>query len=259
MLCGKIEPIVGPAELEFTVTDADAATVPPVPLQLNVYVSVPVAPGAADCEPLVVFVPVQSLSVGKDEAVHDVAFVLDHVSVTDCPSVIGVVGAAVSVTVGALSPLTVTDADAATVPPVPLQLNVYVSVPVAPGVADCKPLVAFVPVQSLSVGKDEAVHDVAFVLDHVSVTDCPSVIGVVGAAVRVTVGAAGPFTVTDTDAAPVPPAPLQANVYVSVPVAPGVADCEPLVAFVPVQSLSAGEDDAVHDVAFVLDHVNVSD
>lgn len=31
---------------------------------------------------------------------HDVALVLDHVNVTDCPSVIGVAGAAVNITVG---------------------------------------------------------------------------------------------------------------------------------------------------------------
>jgi hypothetical protein len=247
------------AAAPFTVTDTDAIALPPAPLHVRVYICVPVAPGVADCDPLVAFAPVQSLSDGKDDAVHDVALMLDHVSVTDCPSVIGVVGATVNVTVGAAAPFTVTDTDAIVLPPAPLHVNVYVSVPVAAGVADCDPLVVFAPDQSLSTGDDVAVHVVAFVLDHVKVTDCPRVIGNVGAAVNVTVGAAGAFTVTDTDAEIVPPAPVQPNVYVCVPVVPGVADCDPLVAFAPVQSLSAGEDDAVHDVALVLDHVKVAD
>jgi hypothetical protein len=60
-----------------------------------------------------------------------------------------------------------------------------VLVPVFAGVTDCEPLVVGVPDQS-----PEAVQDVAFVLDQVMVTDCPSVI-VAGFAVIEIVGAGG--------------------------------------------------------------------
>jgi hypothetical protein len=67
------------------------------------------------------------------------------------------------------------------------------------------PLVVCAPLQALL-----AVHEVALVEDHVSVALCPSVIEV-GATDRVTVGAGATtaFTVTETEALPLPPAPLQ--------------------------------------------------
>jgi hypothetical protein len=63
-------------------------------------------------------------------------------------------------------------------------------VPVDDGVTDCEPLVAWVPDQSLSLGLADAVHEVAFVLDHVSAAVCPWVIEL-DDAVIVTVGRGG--------------------------------------------------------------------
>jgi len=74
-------------------------------------------------------------------------------------------------------------------------------VPADTGVTDCEPFVAWVPDQSLSLGLAEAVHEVAFVLDHVSVTVCPCVTEL-DDAVIVTVGAGG--------GGGVPPPPPQA-------------------------------------------------
>ena len=67
------------------------------------------------------------------------------------------------------------------------------------------PLVACVPVQA-----PLAVHDVAFVEDHVSVELCPSVIEV-GLTDRVTVGEAA-VTVNAAEARALPPVPLQVRV-----------------------------------------------
>jgi len=52
------------------------------------------------------------------------------------------------------------------------------------------PLVAKVPVQSDSAGVDEAAHEVALVLDHVSVIACPTA-AVAEEAENVTAGFAG--------------------------------------------------------------------
>ena len=77
-----------------------------------------VAVGETPSVPLVASAPVQ-----PPEAVHEVALVLDQVSVELAPEAI-VVGFAVSVTVGAAE-VTVTVAEAgADVPPVPLQVSV---------------------------------------------------------------------------------------------------------------------------------------
>jgi hypothetical protein len=86
-----------------------------VPLQVSVYVVVVV--GETPSVPLVASAPVQ-----PPEAVHEVAFVLDHVNVELAPEAI-VVGFAVSVTVGAGDTVTVAEAGA-DVPPVPLQVSV---------------------------------------------------------------------------------------------------------------------------------------
>jgi hypothetical protein len=56
-----------------------------------------------------------------------------------------------------------------------------------------------------------AVHEVALVEDHVTVTLCPTVI-VVGLADSVTVAAGAVLTVTAAEACPLPPAPVQVNV-----------------------------------------------
>jgi hypothetical protein len=67
---------------------------PPAPVQVSVYVSV-VVRLFSDCEPLVVFVPVQ-----PPKAVQEVAFVEDQVSV-ELPPEVTDVGLAERVTVGA--------------------------------------------------------------------------------------------------------------------------------------------------------------
>jgi hypothetical protein len=77
---------------------------------------------------------------------------------------------------------------------------------VAVGVTVAVPLVAFVPLHA-----PLAVHDVAFVLDHVSVEDWPSAIDV-GLSETVTVGAGG-LTVSVAAAALVPPRPVQLSAY----------------------------------------------
>jgi len=73
--------------------------------------------GETPSVPLVASAPVQ-----PPLAVHDVALVLDHVTVELLPETIEV-GLAVSVTVGA-DEVTVTVAEAGVVPPVPVQLSV---------------------------------------------------------------------------------------------------------------------------------------
>jgi lysine/ornithine N-monooxygenase len=81
-------------------------------------VYVVVAVGKTPRVPLVAVVPVQ-----PPLAVHEVAFVLDQVSVELLPEVM-VVGVALKLTVGAAE-VTVTVAEAgADVPPVPLQVSV---------------------------------------------------------------------------------------------------------------------------------------
>jgi hypothetical protein len=92
------------------------------------------------------------------------------------------------------------------VPPAPVQLNEYCGEPVAVGVTVAVPLVAFVPVHA-----PLAVHDVAFVLDHVSVEDWPSAIDV-GLSETVAVGT-GVVTVSVAAPLPVPPPPVQLNEY----------------------------------------------
>jgi len=125
------------------------------------------------------------------EAVHDVAFVEDHVRV-DEPPLFTESGLAVRETVGAGVVVTVTVADALWVPPAPVQerLNVLVLVS-AP--EDALPDVALAPDQP-----PEAVHDVAFVEDHVRVDDPPLATDC-GLAVRDTLGAGVAVTVTVAD------------------------------------------------------------
>lgn len=83
----------GGAAVTVTVALCDAGVVPVAPEQVSVYVAVAV--GVTACVPLVAFVPVQ-----LPDAVHDVAFVEDHVRVEDWPVWIDV-GLAESVTLGA--------------------------------------------------------------------------------------------------------------------------------------------------------------
>ena len=70
----------------------------------------------------------------------------------------------------------------------------------------CVPLVALVPLQP-----PEAVQEVVFVLDQVSVAEPPEVTEA-GEAVRVTVGCGGWMTATDTEFDAEPPGPVQVSV-----------------------------------------------
>ena len=62
-----------------------------------------------------------------------------------------------------------------------------------------------------------------------------------------------PLTDTDVDALPDPPAPVQFKEYVETPAVAGATLVVPLLACVPLQAPLAA-----HDVALVLDHVNVA-
>lgn len=99
-----------------TVTVADWAAEPPVPVHVSVYLAVAVS-AAVFCEPLAASVPLQ-----LPEAAQVVALVADHVKVEEAP-LATVLGLALSVTVGA-GVVTVTVADCAALPPLPVQLRV---------------------------------------------------------------------------------------------------------------------------------------
>jgi len=107
------EMLGGGAETD-TVTDCDAE--PPAPVQVNVYF-VAVVRAEVLCEPLVASLPLQ-----PPEAVHKVALVETQVNVDAAP-LLTVLGLAASVTAGA-SVVTVTVADCAALPPLPLQVSV---------------------------------------------------------------------------------------------------------------------------------------
>lgn len=109
------------------------------------------------------------------------------------------------VTVGA-GAFTVSVAVLLALPPAPLQVSSYESVPTADGVTDWVPLVVSVPVQS-----PLAVHEVALVEDQVRVALEPR-IRLVGETEIVTVRVAGALTVRVVEALPLPPLPVQVNV-----------------------------------------------
>lgn len=137
------------------------------------------------------------------EAVQAVAFVDVQESVELEPLAM-VLGAAVRVTVGAGFALTVTVADWAAVPPVPVQVSVYVALALSAPV-DWEPLTALVPDHA-----PEAVQAVALVADQVSVEALP-LTSELGLAVRVTVGA-GVDTATLADCVALPPGPVHVKV-----------------------------------------------
>ena len=155
------------------------------------------------CVPAVALVPLQ-----PPDAVHDVAFVELHVRLL-LPPLLTLVGDADNVTVGAgVALVTETDALAAVVPPVPVQLSVNVALAVNAPVL-WLPAVDLVPLQP-----PDAVHDVAFVELHVRLL-LPPLLTVVGDADNATVGA-GVALVTETEALAwvVPPAPVQLSLNV---------------------------------------------
>ena len=114
-------------------------------------------------------------------AVHDVAFVLDQLSVLLRP-LTTLAGFALSVTVGAGVPgVIVTVTDLLALPPALVQVSV--EVPVAVKLVRIRlPEAALVPVQA-----PEAVHDVAFVLPQLRVEEPPELTEI-GLALNVTVG-----------------------------------------------------------------------
>jgi hypothetical protein len=184
----------------MSVTVALACPVPPVPVQLRV--NVVAFDSAAVCSlPAVAFVPDQ-----PPDAVHDVAFDEVQVSVL-VPPLLTDVGDADSVTVGAgVGVDTDTEAVRCVVPPAPVQLSVYDALAVSAPVL-WEPEVAFDPLQ-----QPEAVQDVAFEVDHVSVLLPPLAMDA-GDADSDTVGAGvAAVTVTEALRCVVPPAPVQLNV-----------------------------------------------
>ena len=98
-----------------TVTVADCAAEPPVPVHVSVYLAVAVR-AAVFCEPLAGSAPLQ-----PPVAAQEVALLEDHVKVEAAP-LATVLGLAVRVTVGA-GVVTVTVADCAALPPLPVQVR----------------------------------------------------------------------------------------------------------------------------------------
>lgn len=92
-MCCTEARLPGPEVL--TVTVAAAVTVPPAPVAVAVYVVVVVGVTVAVPES-----PREELEI-DGETLKEVAFVVDHVNVADCPELIAVVGETVNVTVGA--------------------------------------------------------------------------------------------------------------------------------------------------------------
>ena len=137
------------------------------------------------CDPLVA-----SLPFHPPEAVQEVAFVDDQDRVELLPLAM-VLGLALKLTVGA-GEVTVTVADCAALPPVPVQVSVYVAFALSAPV-DWEPLVALEPDQA-----PEAVHEVALLDDHVKVEAAPLAI-VLGLALRLTVAVGVAATVTVAD------------------------------------------------------------
>jgi len=131
-----------------------------------------------DCVPDVAFAPVQPF-----DAVHDVALVVDHVSVDAAPEATEV-GLAVSETVGAgiVPPVTaIVTAPYPVVPSLLVQVNEKrVSAFSAPVLLD--PFVAFEPDQP-----PDAAQLAAFVVVHESMVDAPAPM-LIGLAVMLTVG-----------------------------------------------------------------------
>ena len=93
------------------------------------------------------------------DAVQEVVLVDDQVIFAVCPNTMLAESTPI-VTVGIAVAVSITVWFA--VPPSPLQVSVYASVPVAVGVKLSMPLVAFVPLHA-----PDAIHDVALVEDQV--------------------------------------------------------------------------------------------
>lgn len=148
------------------------------------------------------------------------------------------VGGVVSVGCGATE--TVADCDA--LPPLPVQVAVYVVFAVSEGVTKLPE----VPEEPLVT-----VHEVLLVLDQ-AITDVPPYAIEDGDAVMVTLGDGSAETVTVVLCSALPPAPVHVSVYVVFAV--GETDCVPEVALEPVHPPRA-----VQLVLFVVLHERVDD
>lgn len=237
--------LVGNAENEteggggnVTLTTAESFIDPPGPVHLIVYVVV--AAGVTVAEPLIA---VELVHPAGLTAIHESAFVDDHVSVADVPKDI-VCDEGVSATVGGGSAVIPTGNASLSVPPGPMQESVYVVGAVIGDAASVPPISAFVPDHP-----PDAVHIALapFTTVHESVGEVPERTD--EGPVSVTMGGAI-VTVADAGIGP-PPRPVQLIVYVVVPV--GVTICEPDVVVKAVHPTGVT---ATHDVAFVEDQVS---
>lgn len=231
-----------PPEDTFTVTERDV--LPPGPVHWSVNVLAVLRVGLCSL-PEAAFVPLHA-----PEAVQPVAFDEVHDSVVRPPEAT-VVGLAVSVIVGGAEGLlesTVTDAVRVVVPPAPVHASVKVVL------AEIEPmfwlpLVALLPAHPPVPPLPTQL--VAPLLDQLSVVAPPDGTDE-GFAENVTVGAgvAEPtVTVTERDVEP-PPEFVHVSVKVVVALS-GPRDSLPEVGFEPDQP-----PEALHDVAFVADHVS---
>lgn len=175
-------------------------------------------------------------------AVQLVALVEDHVKVEE-PPFATVIGFAVSVSVGTGGTVTVTDR--LIVPPAPVQFRLNVLV-LASAPVDWLPDVALVPDQA-----PEAVHEVAFADDQVSVEDTLA-FTVAGLALNESVGA-GFVTSIVTELFALPLAPVQVREKVPAVESAGVVSV-PDVGLDPDQA-----PEATQEVALVDDQVNTDE
>ena len=142
-------------------TSTEALDVPPGPVQTSANVVVPVSAGE-------VSVPDGGrLPVQPFDAVHAVALVVVHVSDV-VPFGATLVGSAVNAAVGAGAGLTAMTTELVASPPGPEQVSAKVLDAVSAGVVSA-PDVPRLPVQA-----PDAVHDVAFVLLHLSCSLAPN-------------------------------------------------------------------------------------
>lgn len=181
---------------EVTVTVVDCLALPPVPVQVNVYVVFALS-APVDDEPLRGLDPVH-----PPLAVQAVALVDDQARVDAAP-LFTVAGLAARLTAGTAAP-TETVVDCVALPPVPVQVRVYVVLALRAGVV-AEPLIALVPDQP-----PEAAQLVALLDDQVTFEVCPLLM-VVGDAEMLTVGN-GSLTETVVDCVALPPVPVQVNV-----------------------------------------------
>ena len=213
-----------------TATVTELLASPPGPEQLSTKLVPDVSVGVASA-PEVARLPVQ-----PPDALHEVAFVLTHVS-RAVPPYARVAESALRSTIGGA--MTLTSAEAVASPPGPLQVSVKVVPAVRVGDGS-EPLAGFVPVQP-----PDALHELVLVLLQESCVRVPLIM-VDGAAVRLAAGRGS--TVTGLVALAVPPPRVQVSVNVAPSVRAG-ENSEPLAGLVPLQL-----PDALHDVAFVLLH-----